>query len=303
MSNCYKHALMIVNPTAGKRTIKSDLFTVMNVLATHGCIATVCVTQARGDASEFVRNRPDVYDVAVCCGGDGTLNEVITGMMDSDKKIPIGYIPCGSTNDTANTLGIPRNVNSAAELLFNGQPSDFDIGSFNGTRYFSYIASFGAFTKVSYATPQSAKNALGHLAYVLEGAKSIGTIKPSRLRLEFDGETIEDDFLFGAVSNSTSAGGVRKYPKNAVDLNDGLFELLLIRNPKNPVMLSNTVIALSTKTFEDPNILLFHAGSFKLKSDKPLEWTIDGEFGGEHSELTIDNIRGAVKIVRPTRRT
>ena len=299
MNNTFKHALVIVNPTAGKATIGNGLFKILNRLASHGCIATVHITQSRGDAVRAVHERSDEYDLVVCCGGDGTLNEVITGMMRSMNKTPIGYIPCGSTNDTANTLGIPRNIVSATDLLFEGKACDFDVGCLNGEYYFSYIASFGAFAKVSYATPQTAKNAIGHMAYILEGAKSLNTIKPYHVKLKFNGIEIEDDYLFGAVSNSTSAGGVLKFPNNAVDLNDGLFELLLIKNLKNPVELSNTVIALGTKTFDDPNILLYHTGKIELESDSPLELTLDGEFGGDHSTLTLENIMSAVQIIRP----
>ncbi|MBQ7500748.1 MAG: diacylglycerol kinase family lipid kinase [Clostridia bacterium] len=301
MDTSFEHALVVVNPKAGKTNIRNGLFKILNVIASHGCISTVRITQAHGDAVSFVEDLQDRYDVVICCGGDGTLNEVITGMMSSGRKIPIGYIPCGSTNDTANTLGIPRNIEAAAELIFRGKASDFDIGSFNGEKFFSYITSFGAFTKVSYATPQSAKNAIGHMAYILEGAKSLGSIKPYHVKFEFGETTVEDDFLFGAISNSTSAGGVLKFPANAVDLNDGLFELLLIKNPKNPVELSNTVIALGTKTFDNPNILLYHTNKIRVTADSVLEWTVDGEFGGEHDRIEVENLKGAVQIIRPAR--
>lgn len=201
-----KRILLIINPVSGRREILNKLSQIIDKFCKNGCLPTVAFTQKRGDAHRLAQTCPPDYDAVVCAGGDGTLNEVIGGLMAGGVNLPLGYLPVGTTNDLANSLGIPKNVLSAVDLILNSTPVLLDIGSFSG-RYFNYVASFGAFTEASYNAPQEVKNILGHAAYILEGIKSLGSIRRCRVRFEFNGQQLEDDYIFGAVTNTTSLGG------------------------------------------------------------------------------------------------
>lgn len=292
-----RRVLIVVNLRAGKRIVRGQLSYIIDEFCSAGYIPTVVTTQAAGDAERIVAGKSNDYCLVVCCGGDGTLNETISGMMHAKTRVPIGYIPCGSTNDMANNLGLPRNVIRASKLIIDGVPVEHDIGMF-GDRYFTYISSFGAFTRASYATPQKIKNVLGHFAYVLEGAKEIGEIKPYRFRISFDGRTIEDDFIFGSVSNSTSVGGIFSFPKDDVTLNDGMFELLLIRAPKTPMDTTNLIMNMAKKNFHDKNIIFAHTNNVVFEPEKELDWTIDGECSGKVGRVAVDNIPDTIQIIQ-----
>ncbi len=292
-----KKMLLIVNPCAGKRAIVGLLPKVTALLAQGGWDADVKFTLARGDAARWVRELHAGYDLIACCGGDGTLNECITGAMalPPEERPALGYIPSGSTNDFANSLHIPAGILPAAKALAGGEPHRLDVGRFQD-RYFSYVASFGAFTKSSYSTPQSMKNAIGHLAYILDGARSIGSIRSTELSVEADGFSEEGKFIFGGVCNSTSMGGVVKIKEDLVDFSDGLLELVLIRHPRNPAELARTVRAVTSGTFRDDCILFRHCRAAAFRMKEPAPWTLDGEFAEGAAEISVACAPGAITL-------
>ena len=258
-------------------------------------------TQAYRDAYKKVKKyKAEDYDLVVCSGGDGTLDEVVTGMMkrDPDTRTPIGYIPTGTTNDFASSLHIPRKLLEAADNAVNGTVFACDVGKFN-KGIFVYVAAFGLFTDVSYETKQSMKNALGHLAYVLEGAKRLFNITSYKIKVTHDGETIEDEFIYGMVTNSRSVGGVRNMIGDQVGFNDGLFEVTLIKTPKNPIELQEIITALMTKQMDSPFMYTFKSGHITFQSMEEIPWTLDGEYGGEHEEVVIENLNKQLKIMVP----
>jgi len=294
-----KKALLIINPYAGRMKSRAGLFDIVHLLTENGYETTVLSTTKRGDATEYAASLDRYYDMVLCCGGDGTLNETITGMMKSQKRIPIAYIPTGTANDLAASLGLPRNIKKAVGIAINGRACPHDIGLFNNRSYFTYVASFGAFTKVSYATAQQAKNAVGYLAYFFEGLKNMSEIKPYRVRVECREITEENEFLFGGVMNTLQAGGVLKMDRKAVDFSDGKFEVLLIRRPKSTAEFSEMIVELAKGHYDHRDLTLVHTDRIVFESDEPLSWTLDGEFGGEHTRVEIANIHNAVEIIRP----
>lgn len=296
----FKKALMIVNPTAGKQTVKGQIFSIIEKLTANGYAPTVLTTSAKGDATLFARDMAKDHDMVVCCGGDGTLNESITGMLRGDCCKPICYIPCGTTNDMAISLGLPKTIKKAAAVLDNGLPVYHDIGKFGDMGYFTYIASFGAFTKASYATPQTVKNLLGHFAYVLSGALELGNIKSYRVKLSYDGGVIEDDFIYVSVTNTRSFAGLFSFPKNEVTLNDGLFEILMIKTPKNVIDISNIIHNISIRNFSDEkHMILLHTDKVRVETEEPLVWTTDGESSPEVEQVDIEVIGERIEIIRP----
>lgn len=291
--------LLLINPAAGKLRARNGMHEIITPLCVAGMQVTVYTTSARGEAAEMARRHGNDYDRIICCGGDGTLNEVIDGMLTGGVKCPLGYIPAGSTNDFAATLGLPAALSAAARLQVEGNPHDLDVGCFNGSRYFSYIASFGAFTSTSYTAPQSTKNALGHLAYVLEGIKDLPALQPVTLSAETDdGRHFEGSFIFGAVSNSTSIGGMVKLDASLVDLSDGLFEIVLVRMPQNLGELNSILYALTARDYAaSPAFLLTRARSLTVTTEERLPWSLDGEYEAGDTRAVIRAIPHALKIV------
>ena len=291
-----KKLLFVVNGHSGKGQIKNKLLDIIDIMIKEGYHVQVHTTQEREDATKVVREQAKYYDLVVCSGGDGTLDEAVTGMMQSEVRIPLGYIPAGSTNDFANSLEIPKDMIQAAKTAVLGVPFSCDVGEFNGD-YFIYVAAFGIFTDVSYATSQELKNALGHVAYILEGAKRLYTIKTYHMRVEYDGNEIEGDFLLGMITNSTSVGGFKNMTGKDVKLDDGLFEVTLIHKPKNIIEL-NTIIASLTNLKDETDLIdSFRADSVKFYSEEEIPWTLDGEFGGDHKEVQIKDHCKAVDIM------
>ena len=290
--------LFIVNPIAGRiHNSKNNLQRVIEMFNDYGYRVTMKKTDSKGHATELILKHGKNYDLIVCNGGDGTLNEVISGVMRLERKITLGYIPSGTTNDFATSLNLSDKIETAAKTIIFGQPRTIDIGLFGDKRYFSYIASFGAFTGSSYSTPQSYKNLLGHLAYVLDGMKGIPSIRPHRVRVELDGETYEDDYLFGAVSNSISIGGLLKLDSSEVDLNDGLFEIILVKNPKTPLELSRMLISISKREYKDKSIQLIKAAEVTFYMDEVIPGSIDGEYEAGANKIKIKNINNAISII------
>lgn len=284
--------LFVYNPKAGKAQIKNKLAGILDIFASAGYEITIVPTQKHGDATDVVARRHREYEMVVCSGGDGTLDEVVTGMMRSGFGTPVGYIPAGSTNDFGGSLSLPKNMLRAAEVIVQGENFPCDIGTF---RYddvddvFVYIAAFGLFTDVSYETDQDMKNVLGHMAYLLEGMKRLSSIHSFHMKVSWEGNEEEGDFIFGMVTNSTSVGGFKNITGKHVKLDDGVFEVTLIRRPKNPVELNNIMMALLNRDINTDAMYCFRTAEVVLESEEPVAWTLDGENGGSHTRVTIRN--------------
>lgn len=300
-----KKALFIINPHSGKGLIRNHVLEIVDVLVKDGYEVTVYPTQGKEDASRAMRERKKSYDLVVCSGGDGTLDEIVTGMIQSGFKTTIGYIPAGSTNDFANSLKIPSTMKKAAEVVVDGTVFSCDVGRFNDD-VFVYIAAFGLFTEVSYGTRQEMKNMLGHIAYILEGVKHLQNIKSYYLKVTCVSENgeervIEDDFIYGMVTNSYSVGGFKSIAGNVfkgrIALNDGLFEVTLIKMPKNPMELNSILAALAIQNIDTEYMYSFKAGSLTIESEEEIAWTLDGEFGGAHKKVTLINEKQAMDIM------
>lgn len=291
-----KKMLFVMNPYAGQRRANRYLADILSIFNRAGYRVEAYMTGARGEATDIVRQYAPEMDLVACCGGDGTFNETVNGLLHSKVNIPVGYIPAGSTNDFAASLGLPTNILQAAETVVTGEPSTLDVGKF-GDRYFSYVASFGAFTRTSYATPQSVKNALGHAAYILGGISELSQLRTEHVKLQLDDEMVEDDFLFGAVSNSTSVGGVLSLDPKQVDLRDGKFEVLLLRSPRELGELSECIRAVQTAEYNCKMLTFTPASRITIWADAGMPWTLDGEMEPGHEEVTIENIHCGLKVM------
>lgn len=292
-----KTLLLIYNPHAGKQRITAKLHDVVYHFTTAGYLVTARPTLFRGDATRIAAEEGGQYDMLVCCGGDGTLNEVVTGLLRIKGQRPmLGYLPAGTTNDFAKTLKIPATLAKSAAIAVEGVPCECDVGDFNGST-FIYVAAFGVFTEVSYATPQNQKNMLGRLAYVLEGIKSLSQLKPYHMKVTHDGETIEDDFIYGMVSDSISVGGFRGVKKESVKLDDGLFEVMLVKNPRTLEELRAILNSLMTKN-PHKNVISFQSGDLTFECTERVAWTLDGEFGGDTETARIQNRNRAIHMMR-----
>lgn len=293
-----KKLLFIVNPRSGKAQIRNKLLEILDIFIKGGYEVQVHITQGPLDAKKVVERQENPVDLLVCSGGDGTLNETISGMMGLKKPPLLGYIPTGSTNDFASSLHIPRNMVTAAFTAMEGKPYAIDIGCFGKERYFLYIAAFGAFTEVSYMTPQEKKNLMGHQAYMLEGMKSLMALKNYHVRAECDELTIEGEFIFGMVTNTISVGGFKGLVNQDVALNDGEFEVLLIRTPKTPLDLRNILTCMLLKEEQNEYVHKFKTKSIKITSAEGIDWVLDGEFGGNKKEVNIVNLSRRIEIMR-----
>lgn len=292
-----KNVLIIVNPHAGKGMIKRYLCDVIDLFVKDKWNVTVITTQAKGEAAKLASEAADRYDLLVCSGGDGTLNEVVSGLVKDHKHIPIGYLPAGTTNDFASSLQIPKNnLPAAAQKIIDGKSFLCDVGKFND-HVFMYVAAFGAFTEVSYSTPQDFKNNFGRAAYILEGIKSLTNIMTYHLKVECEDELIEGDFIYGQISNSTSVGGFQAMSLKDVHLDDGLFELLLVHRPNNLLDLQTIIAALLMQDENSGWLVHRKLSKIKITSETPVPWTLDGEFGGNHYAMTISNLPKAVEFI------
>lgn len=293
-----KKMLFIMNPFAGQRRANRYLADILTMFNRAGFDVTTYMTAGPGDGARMVRKKAAEVDTVVCCGGDGTFNETITGLLQANVDIPVGYIPAGSTNDFAASLRLPTNSLKAAQAIVEGSPKRYDLGQF-GERYFSYVASFGAFTRASYSTPQSVKNALGHMAYLLEGIQELSQLKKTHVRLELDeGRVIEDDFLFGAVSNSTSVGGILTLDPKQVDMSDGKFELLLVRAPQDLGEVSECLRALQTQKYNCRMVTFLSASQVRITASPNMIWTLDGERGGGYEQVEVKMIHHALQLLQ-----
>lgn len=287
--------LFIFNPHSGKGQIKNNLVDIVDIMVKAGYDVTIYTTQARADATRKVMEEAANFDRIVCSGGDGTLDEVVTGLIKSDKNTPIGYIPAGSTNDFANSLGIPKEMVKAAEVAVGKNPFPCDIGDFNSDT-FVYVAAFGLFTEVSYKTSQQLKNIFGHVAYIMEGAKHLHDILSYNMQVEYEEHVFQDEFIYGMVTNSVSVGGFKGMTGTDVKLDDGVFEVTLIKKPHNPIEL-NEILACLTNMIDDSDLIYsFKTNEVKITAREQIAWTLDGEFGGEHEEVIIRNLNKRVTI-------
>ena len=292
-----KKLLFIMNPFAGQKKANKVLPEILMLFTNAGYDIHISMTTGPGSATRTAAERGGEADLVVCCGGDGTLNETIAGLLMAGLNVPVGYIPSGTTNDFASSLKLSHNPVQAAADIIEGQPVPYDIGKF-GDRYFSYVASFGAFTKSSYAVPQTVKNALGHTAYVLGGISELSQIRNEHVRMEIDGEVVEDDYLFGAICNSTSVGGIITLPPNRVDMGDGIFEVMLIRAPRTINEIPECLFAVQNQEFNCGMITFRPARSVKITVDPAMTWTLDGEKAEGHSEILVENLHHAVRIMK-----
>ena len=292
-----KKLLLIVNPVSGKRQIVKSLPQVIRIFMDAGYLVTTTVTASQGEATVFARRWANEYDLIVCAGGDGTLNETITGLWEANRVMPLGYIPCGSTNDFAASHGLSTDAEQAAMQIAHGQPTLLDVGRFDA-RCFAYIAAFGAFTAISYNTDQNLKNVVGHAAYLMGGIWELSQIRPIPLRITADGEPIEGSFLFGAVSNTTSIGGTLRLPETLVDPADGMLELLLVRMPEDLIEFDEVVRGLLEQDFTSPYLTLRRAKEIVFESPAPFEWSLDGEAGGAFKTVRITVLPKVLELVR-----
>lgn len=287
--------LFIYNPKSGMGLVKNHLADIIDMMVKSGFEVTAYPTQGRADATRKVKEEGARFERIVCCGGDGTLDEVITGVNEANLSIPIGYIPAGSTNDFAKSLGIGGDMRKTAEVALGDLCFACDIGTFNEDT-FVYIAAFGLFTEVSYETPQELKNALGHLAYILSAAKSLAEIPNYQMRITTDEGVIEGRFVYGMVTNSTSVGGIKGMTGKEVRMDDGKFEVTLIKTPSNIVELNQILGFLTNLRADTDMVYSFKTDHIEITSEKPVAWTLDGEFGGNHSEVRIRNLQQKVDI-------
>lgn len=295
-----KKLLFIYNPFAGKAQITDKLSAIIDVFTKADYLVTCHPTQSRGDATQTVIDLSADYDLIVCSGGDGTLDETVTGMLQCDKKIPIGYIPAGSTNDFARSLRISNNMIEAAQQIVEGREYQCDAGFFNDD-FFIYVAAFGLFTDVTYNTNQQIKNVLGHAAYVLEGAKALGAVNSFELTVECDDEVYKGEYIFGMVTNSRSVGGFSKLTGKNVDLNDGYLEVLLIKKPQNILELNEIITALLSDHFESEYVECTKAKRINFTSPDEIPWTLDGEYGGRHRKVVVRDEYQAVDMIIPSK--
>ena len=296
-----KKMLFVMNPYSGPRRAVRYLADIIAMFNRADYEVITHMTSGQGDAEKTVQRIAPRVDLVVCCGGDGTFNETVSGVLKSGADIPVGYIPAGSTNDFATSLRLSTNIMQAAKEILDGEPVRYDVGKF-GDRYFSYVASFGAFTKSSYATPQSIKNALGHTAYVLEGITELSQIRKEHVRMEIDGQVVEDDFLFGAISNSTSVGGILTLDPKQVDMADGKLEVILVRAPQDLLELSECIVAVQMQVYNCAMITFRSAEKIKVYADPYMPWTLDGEREEGHAVVDVENIHHAIRIMQKVKK-
>ncbi len=294
-----KKLLFIYNPVSGKAQVKTFLADIIDIYSAKDYSVTIHPTKCRFDGYEYIKEHATEYDIISVCGGDGMLNEAVSALMsiEKEKRPPLAYLPAGSTNDFAGTVGLPTDIRRAAKMVVDGNPFFCDAGMFN-EKYFAYVAAFGAFTSVSYNTAQEFKNVFGHLAYILEGFRKLPSIKPIRLKVSFDDVVIEDDFLLGMVTNSLQVGGIKHGLGTAISLNDGLFEVFLVKRPRNAAGWQNIITAFVTQDLEKTDdIISFKAAKLKFESEEPIPWTVDGEFGGDIKTAEITNLPRAFTVM------
>ena len=293
-----KKLMLIINPAAGRGEYRRNFAEATKILSDGGYITSLFFTEKRGDAGAFAAEYAAQFDTVACIGGDGTLSETLAGLMKVKNPPPVGYLPMGTANDVATTLGLPKNnAAKAAQLILTGTPHPFDVGGFGANEYFAYIASFGAFTNVSYETPQNQKKALGHLAYVLQGAAELPYIESVKAHVEFDDGVIDTNLVYGSMSNSTSVAGIVKLREEMVCLGDGVSELVLVKDPGSVEGFGEILSSVLSRRFDCDKLIILHTKKAKFTFEKPVAWTRDGEDGGKHQEITLLNYKCPVELI------
>lgn len=294
-----KRVLLIVNPYSGKLQAKNELMKIVTTLCDADFSVAIHTTRCSKDATRVTEERAKDFDMVIACGGDGTLNEVMTGVIRSGFTGEVGFLPAGTTNDFASTLGLPKSPAKAAQVVAEGKARPVDYGCFNKDQYFAYIASFGAFTETSYNTDQKAKNVWGHLAYVAEGVASVGAIRPWDLTVLCDGKRVSGSFVFGAAANSRSFGGIVKLRPDEVDLTDGLHELILVRTPELPGDLGATIGSLLAGDFDPEHVVMLRGSRIEFRCREAVPWCLDGEYAGKCKTAVVETLPGRLNIIRP----
>lgn len=291
-----KDLLFIINPSAGRTHIKSRLFDVIDLFSRADYNVTVYPTKCKHDATDIVMKCGATFDLIVCAGGDGTLDEVVTGIMESACRIPLGYIPAGTTNDYGRSLRIPKNPVSAVNNILNGNPYPVDVGSINGS-YFIYVASFGAFTDVAYSTNQHFKNVFGHAAYVMNGIASLSSITSYTMTISYDDQTFCGEYIYGMITNSLSIGGILNLSNRAVEFDDGVFECLFIRTPQTPAELQAIISSLLLNEVNPDYMTFFKASRIEITGSEAIDWGTDGEYAGCYETVVIENHQKSLSIM------
>lgn len=290
--------LFIYNPHAGHMQIKYSLYDIVNILSNAYDDLRIYASKKQKDIYEYVKNNGSKYDLIIVSGGDGSLSEAVNGLMNLKKKPKLGYIPAGSTNDYANSLKLPKDMKKCASVISNHkEEKEIDIGKFNDN-YFVYVAAFGAFTEVAYSTPQDVKNVIGHLAYFLNGISSLKKIKSYNVKLSYDNEIIEDKFIFGMITNSLSVGGLYSLNSRNVKLDDGLFEVMLVKEPKDILELNQITAYLLDPKNKTSLVKTFKAKKIEITTEDKLSWTLDGEYGGSTNKVFVENKEKAISIIK-----
>ena len=292
-----KHLLLIINPVAGKSGFRPVLGKVCEEFAKGGFAQELRFTECSGDGARLARELGGDFDLVVCVGGDGTLSEVVSGLMELPAPPLLGYIPLGTTNDMAKTLRLSRSPRMAARRIMEGSPRTLDVGAYGDDGYFTYVAAFGAFTGLSYETSQDAKHSLGRLAYFLGVMSYLPRIRPFSARVEVDDTVMEADLAFGAVTNTLSVAGVLKLDDKRVNLEDGRFEVLLVKNPDSWTELQPIFSGLATRNYKSPYVTFLSGKAVRFQFNEPVPWTRDGEDGGTHQELFLRNLPSAIRII------
>jgi len=293
-----KKMMLLVNPNAGKGQYRNCLADVLGVFCSADILPTVFYTQYPGNAMELIKKHSTDYNIVACMGGDGTLSEVVSGMIYLEDKRPIGYIPLGTANDVAKTLGLDvKEPVKNAKRIVSGAPFSYDVGQFGADNFFTYIAAFGAFTEVSYATPQELKHSFGHMAYMMEGIRRLPKLSSYKAVIEYDDGVIRDDFVFGAITNSTSVAGLVRLDSDKVSLSDGMFEVLLVKTPQTIKDLSDIATGVLNNNFDQQNVIFLKSREVRIMFEKPVAWTRDGEDGGVHQDVFIVNRHPGVEIL------
>lgn len=300
--NRRKRILLIMNPKSGLMLAPKHMSEIISVFSSAGYITEVLMTQRKNDARSFASAYGGEVDIVVASGGDGTFNEVMDGVITSGHRTPIGYIPAGSTNDFANSIGLPKQILDCAQLIVNGTPSPVDIGSFNGRR-FSYVASFGTFTSASYSVPQNLKNIFGHAAYVMTGIMELADLKPIHARFTSNIGTdraavYEGDYVMGAICNSRSVGGILHLENLGVDLSDGMMEVLLIKMPTDIIKLGETAVSMLSGSFQSDQIESFSTSNLEVEIESGVHWTLDGEYEEGSEKCGITTLPSAISVIR-----
>lgn len=292
-----KRARIIYNPTSGREIFKKKLPDVLQLFEQAGYETSCHATTGAGDATIAAREACDrKFDLVVACGGDGTLNEVISGLAEQEYRPKLGLIPVGTTNDFARAIGVNVSIMEAAEVITTGQTVPLDIGRVDD-KYFVNILAAGKITELTYEVPSKLKTMLGQLAYYLKGIEMLPKVKPTRLKIEYDGKVFDEEAFLFLLSNTNSVGGFEKIAPDA-SINDGQFDLLVLKKSNIAEIIRVCAQLLRGQHVQNEYVLYTRASHLKITSDEKLLLNIDGEYGGE-TPCTVDMLYNHLEIYVP----